>query len=653
MAVLIGVSAGLIVSGFKELIFQLQQLFWGYGFFYQTVADAPLWRKILVPAGVGAVVVFLASRFSREAEGHGVPEVMDAVARKNGFIRVRVALVKTLASAMSIASGASVGRVGPIVQIGSSFGSIVGQLFQVSSRRMKTFIGCGAAAGIAATFNAPIAGAIFASEVILGDFSVASIGPIIVASVFGTVISRSIEGDFPAFTPPMYSLQSPWELIFYAILGILVGLAGWLFIKTLYLAEDGFDRWRVPNEFKAIIGGAILGGLASFMPHTMGVGLDTIDLVLVGALPVIMVTILIFAKILATSLSLGYGASGGVFAPSLFIGAMLGSAFGLYTHSLFPAITASSGAYALVGMAAMVAATTNAPVTAVLIIFEMTSEYSVILPLMIASILATIITSKLQDGTIYTLKLKRRGIDISGGRDRNVLDRIEVEHVKQLMVKSVQDDLPLASLLQLMAKSKEINLYVLDEEGVLEGIITQNSVRRFLDHHEQVASDTVVKEVMNVHFETITDSTPLHHALRLMTQLDLEALPVVDNQGKLTGQVERSGILEKYQEQLLKSQSAQAIATSMKYIHRHDHEEMEVMPGFLMAKINPPSRFIGRSIMEMNVRKKHRIEILLIRRVVDGENQDRMPVATDKMQQDDQLIIFGDQERVEKFCKLD
>ncbi|MCF6239679.1 MAG: chloride channel protein, partial [Candidatus Marinimicrobia bacterium] len=272
MAMLIGVFAGVIAGGFRSLISVFRHGFWGTGALVDVVMAAPIYLKIGIPALGGAAVAWGVQRFAPEAKGHGVPEVMNAVATQNGFIRMRVVVIKALASAMSIATGASVGREGPIVQIGSAFGSTIGQLFQVSIRRMKTFIGCGAAAGIAATFNAPIAGAIFASEIILGDFSASAIGPIIIASVFGTVISRAMFGDFPAFIPPTYTLHSPVEIIFYIILGVATGVVGWFFVRSLYKAEDLFDAWKAPITIKGLLGGALLGVVAILLPQVLGVG---------------------------------------------------------------------------------------------------------------------------------------------------------------------------------------------------------------------------------------------------------------------------------------------------------------------------------------------------------------------------------------------
>ena len=653
IATLIGVFAGVISAGFRTLIDYFRHSLWGEGALIDVVMAAPLYLKIGIPAFGGAVVAWSVKRFAPEAKGHGVPEVMNAVATQNGFIRMRVVVIKAFASAMSIATGASVGREGPIVQIGSAFGSTVGQVFQVSVRRMKTFIGCGAAAGIAATFNAPIAGALFASEVILGDFSAAAIGPIIIASVFGTVISRGLYGDFPAFIPPTYTLHSPLEIVFYIVLGVVTGVVAWLFVRSLYKTEDIFDAWQAPVAIKGLLGGALLGGVAVYLPQILGVGYETMESVLSGNLGFAIAAGLVLAKIFATSLSMGFGASGGVFAPSLFIGSMLGGALGSVIHGLFPEITASSGAYALVGMAAMVAATTHAPVTAVLIIFEMTAEYTVILPLMITSIIAMVISSRLLKGSnIYTLKLKRRGIDIYGGTDINILDKINVKDLKKNIIDTVPEEMTLQGLLEKMSVSSALNFYVKDSEGHLSGIITHSAMRRYLNHHEEIPADATVVDMMNRKYETITNQTPIHEVLRKMIEMDLEALPVVDEANQLQGEVERTAIVHQYQELLIHAESAKAMAHSMKFIQKQYHEKSEVIPGFFLARINTPSAFVNQSLRSLNVRQSYGVDILLIRRTKDDKEMDIIPDVNDKLHSSDQLLIFGEQARVELLCNI-
>ena len=652
IAIIIGISTGYIAGGFRTLITIFADFFWGKGRFLEVVHSAPVYQKILVPVVGFVIVATFVRKFAPEAKGHGVPEVMNAVATQNGFIRMRVVLVKALASAMSIASGAAVGREGPIIQIGSAFGSTIGQIFQVSQRRMKTFVGCGAAAGIGAIFNAPIAGAIFASEIILGDFSAAAIGPIIISSVFGTIISRGMYGDYPAFIPPGYALHSPFEILFYILLGVVTGLVGWLFVRSLYLTENLFDQWKVPVAVKGLIGGAIIGIMAIFLPEVLGVGYESMDLVLTNGLPFVLVCVLLFGKIFATSISLGAGTSGGIFAPSLFMGSMLGGAMGKIFNLFYPNITADPGAYALVGMAAMVAAATHAPITAILVIFEMTAEYSVILPLMITSIIAMVISSRLLDGSIYTIKLKRRGIDIYGGTDLNILKKLDVNKVMKPRVEIIQEDASLKDLLETMSTSDQPTIYVCDPHLKLTGLVTQGMVRRFLNHMESIPEDAIVKDLCQTQYPSITESTPIHDALQRLLDADMLAIPVVDSMGNLTGQVFRRDILQEYQDMLIQTQSAGHLASEIKYVHHNHLEKTQVIPGYLMARINSPSEFMNQSFQNLNIRHKFHVDVILIRKTHNDSIVNIMPVPKTVIEPGDQLLIFGKKEHVDPLCEL-
>ena len=652
VAVLIGITSGYLAVGFRKLILFFQTTLWADGSFVEAIRAVPLYYKIGIPVIGSIVVATFVDYFAKEAKGHGVPEVMNAIATQNGFIRMRVVIVKALASALSIGSGASVGREGPIVQMGSAFGSSIGQIFQVSARRMKTLVACGAAAGIAATFNAPIAGAVFASEIILGDFSVAAIGPIIVSSVFATITSRSFYGDHPAFTPPVYVLNSPVEIIFYIILGVTAGLIGWLFVRSLYYTEDLFENTKWPVWVQALVGGLILAGFAIFLPNVLGVGYESMDWALSGTIPLLVVVSILFGKIVATSVSLGSGGSGGIFAPSLFMGSMLGHSLGTMFHNFFPNITASPGAYALVGMAALVAATTQAPITAILIIFEMTSEYTVILPLMVTSILATVITTRWLDGNIYTIKLKRRGIDIHGGADMALMGKMQISRLKQQFVEIVHEDTLLVELLEKMSKSDQNNIYVCKKDDVLVGIVTHGMVRRFLNRVEEVLHETKVKDICDIHFPSVNDNTPIQELMKLILEHDLQAIPVVDQNGVLTGQVLRRDILREYQEMLIESQTAKTLASSFKYVHQYYHEKIEVIPGFRIARINPPSEFINQTIENLNVRKKYHIDILIIRKAIKDKMKDVIPTPSMRIKQNDQLIVFGAVKDIDAICEI-
>jgi len=555
LAILIGALGGYGAVFFRKSLKLLQYLFYqNPDDFLTFAASVPAYLKVGLPAVGGLLVGLLVSFGAPEAKGHGVPEVMEAVALREGRIRKRVALVKILASGICIGSGGSVGREGPIVQIGSGLGSTVGQLLKVKGTQLKTLIGCGAAAGIAATFNAPIAGTLFALEILLGDFGLASFSPVVLSAVFATTISRHYFGELPSFLVPAYSVQSGWEIVIYPFLGVLCGLAALLFVFCLYQCEDIFERLPMPDYLKTTLGGLMLGVMILYWPHVFGVGYGAVNIALVDQLPIKLLLTLALIKILATSITLGSGGSGGIFAPSLFIGAMTGGFFGTCVHQLFPTVTAGPGAYALVAMGALVAGTTQAPITAILIIFELTSDYHIILPLMASCLISAIITSVLLKGrSIYTIKLLRRGIDIYSGMEQNILRSLKV---RDLMGKKIARVAPSATVQQILAAFRDQDasyLHVLDDQSELTGILSFRDIRRLGtagDSSQQLtAADIATREV-----SVVTPADDMQTALHLMSEKGVSQLPVVSETEpkKVLGIVRQKDILTAYDKAVLR-----------------------------------------------------------------------------------------------------
>jgi CIC family chloride channel protein len=485
LALVTGLGAGLGAIFFRWLIGEFTRLFTGesdYGALTRPVHPMlpmlGVWFIVLVPVVGGLLYGPLIHFFAREARGHGVPEVMLAVSRQGGRIRPRVAVVKSLASAICLGSGGSVGREGPIVQIGSALGSAIGQFLRIGDVNLRLLVACGAAGGISATFNAPIAGVFFALELILSDFAVRSFGAVVLASVTADVVSRAAFGSSSFLPLPPFQIVSVWEYPLYAVLGLAAAFVGVGFTRALYGTEDLVDRiWHGrPEWLRPAVGGVFLGVLLLILPQLYGVGYAPLEQAIAGNTGLVLLLALLIGKIAATSLTIGIGGSGGVFAPSLFIGAMLGTAFGQVAGSIAPGAVAPAGAYGLVGMGAVFAAAAHAPITAVLILFELTGDYQIILPLMFAIALAAGISALITPDTIYTLKLRRRGIDILGGRQATIMEQLRVSDAMRPVPAPLPGGIKLAEVVDRLAAEGLEALPVVDDQGAYRGIVTSYEV---------------------------------------------------------------------------------------------------------------------------------------------------------------------------------
>jgi len=550
ISLIIGCGGGLFAVLFRLMIGWSNTGFTSAGHSIFGFLPADLW-KITIPALAGIVVGPLVYFLAREAKGHGVPEVMEAVALKGGRMRMRVIFVKAIASAASIGAGASVGREGPIIQMGSGIGSVISQWFKLHEDKIKICVGCGAAAGISATFNAPMAGVMFAQEIILDKFTASSFIPMVISSVSATAISQIFLGNVPAFTVPTYQMKNPLELFLYVLLGIVAALAALLFVKTLYKSEDVFDAWKwFPEWLKPVIGGLIIGAIGLKLPQILGVGYDTISNTFLGKYGLWLLLALGFSKVIATSLTLGSGHSGGIFAPSLFMGATFGGAFGLIVKQLFPTIVGNPGAYAIVGMGAVVAGATQAPITAILIIFEMTRDYSLILPLMIAIVISTAIFNYFSKGNIYTLKLLRRGINIKSGIDVDIIKKIKVKDIMIFPDHIISENDKVGNVIKLMHDSKHNSFPINDDKGKLKGIITLDDIR---DAPVKGIMDLPVAEIMSTKLIVAFPDETIDTAFVKLRRHDIGHLPVVsrDEPDMLVGFITRTDLILAYDEELL------------------------------------------------------------------------------------------------------
>jgi len=601
-------------------------------------ADLPWWRRLLAPALGGLLVGPLVHYLARETKGHGVPEVMEAVARRGGVIRRRVVAVKTIASALTIGSGGSVGREGPIVQIGAALGSAIGQALKLPGRQVRTLVGCGAAAGIAATFNAPIAGALFAVEVILADFAAAQLAPIVIASVVATVVSRAVLGDSPAFTVPPYELVSPVELVFYAIAGALAGLVGVAFMTLLYGSEDWWEKFRMPEPLKAALGGLLVGCIGIGLPAIFGGGYGAITATLAGEVSVATLALLLVAKLAATSITLASGGSGGVFAPSLFLGAVAGGLFGSFVHQLFPGSTATSGAYALVTMGAVVAAATHAPITAIIMIFEMTQSIAIIPPLMAACVVSVLVAGALRRDSIYTLKLRRRGVDLLAEKDPNVLRVLRVRDVIDREPELVPAGASFRSVLDLVVASRHAAFFVVDAEKRLLGTISISAIRRVVLEQETLHDVVVAADLIGPDDATVTEEDHLDTCLHLLSEEEYEEIPVVEpGTRRVIGAVHEQDVLEAYHREMLQRDLTGGVGTRLALAGRG--RTVDLGGDFVLTEMEAPARFVGRTLGELDLRARTGVHVLLLR----GPARDgvRVPNSSDRIQPGESLVVAG------------
>jgi len=656
IAMIIGVLGGFGAIFFRFTIKFFQGAFFGtWNYSLKYILSIPWYVKLFSPVIGGLIVGPIVYKFAKEAKGHGVPEVMESILLRGGRIRPRVMVAKIAASAISIGSGGSVGREGPIVQIGSAIGSVLGQILKITGSRLRTLVACGTAAGIAATFNAPIAGAIFAVEIILSDFGISQFSPVVVSSVSATVISRHFIGDFSAFTIPQYQLTSVFEMIPYVILGILSAFVALGFISILYKTEDFFEKIKMPDFLKPALGGLIIGIIAIKFPHIFGVGYDTISLALNGKLAWYFLLFLVFLKLFVTSITIGSGGSGGIFAPSLFLGATLGGFLGTIVHNLFPSITSTPGAYALVGMGAVAAGAMHAPITSILIIFELTNDYRIILPLMVTCIISVLISSKIRRDSIYTLKLSRKGINIFKGQETNVLRSLLVSKVMKSDYELVYADTPLPKLLDLTVNSSHPNFFVVDKKDKLLGIISIFDLRKILYKAELLDTIIIAYDLLIPMRKYFTPDDSLDVVMKAFSETRIDQFPIVDNEKnkKLIGCISKDDIIEIYNSEMLRHDMLNSFSSYINLVP--EFKQISLRDGKILSEIPVPAEFINKTLKEINIRNRFGIEVILIKPGGEGEeNEEReliFPTPEYQFNKDDSILIIGSHQNVKQLTK--
>lgn len=538
-----------IITGFAAVIYQKLITLSQY-FFYSRLNDSLTYITspncaFLIPAVGGLIVGIYVYTWGKNTSNQGVPDIIASVVENDGKLSPRLIIDKAIGSAITIGSGGSAGKAGPIITIGAAIGSSLGQLSKMNPDMLKTLLACGAAGGISATFNAPIGGVLFAQELILGNFATNNFIMIVISSVASSVISRVFLGNNPAFAVPAYGLTSFPELFFFVILGLAAGVISVLYIRLLYKFHDLFQALSfIPDYVKPFLAGIAVGLIGIVFPQIHGVGFDIIEEVLKNNLAWSLVTALIFVKMLATSITLGSGAPGGDFAPGLFIGAMLGSSWGYLIHFAFPHFSAPAGAYALVGMGGLLAGIYQAPVTAIIMLFEMTGEYQVILPLMLVCVLSSFVAKGIYSETIYTEKLARRGLNISSRTNQELIADLKVGDFMTTDIISLDAGLDLYEARDIILQHNFSALPVLSQ-GNLVGVISYEELLPYLRNN---CENLILNDLMPGKLHIIYPADNLRKAMKIMSHEDIGRLMVVDPQNtiNLLGIISRSDIIKAY-----------------------------------------------------------------------------------------------------------
>jgi CIC family chloride channel protein len=557
-AVATGVASALAVVAFYKSIDAAFALFYRWPAEYLQHVSFIAYRPIVTAAGLW-LAWWIMQRLGRAYEGMNVPDVQLAVVRRGGDLPARPALARTAASAITIGCGGSAGSEGPVVVLGAAVGSWLGRTFRFAPGRVKVLVACASGAAISAAFNAPLAGAFFALEEIVGTLSGASFPPVVVASVMAAVVSRGFLGNHPAFPiPTQYGYARIGELLFaYPLLGVVTGLMSALYVRSYFAAGAVERKLDLPKFVIPLLGGALVGMLVFISNgRIVGFGHLAVQLDVFGRMAWYTLLALAIGKIVATALTLNFGGSGGVFTPSLFIGAATGGAVGVAFAQIFPHAGLHPEAYALVGMGALVAGATNAPITGILLVFEMTNDYGIVLPLMLAVVICNVVARRVDRDSLYSGWLRRRGESIERGADNDVLAGMLVRDVYERRPHVIPEAAPVHQLLGFMGRGEQAYFPVVDRAGNVAGVITMMDLGQVAAEGDAVDTLVLAADLMRPS-ETVALDDSLLDAIRKMGVRGAAAIPVTDRGSmRLVGLVSRSHVLNAYELAVAKAGSA-------------------------------------------------------------------------------------------------
>ena len=656
LAIITGASVGLAAVLFHKLIQFLEYFF--FDLVLNKFAFIGLGAVIAIPIIGMLIQSLMIVLFPKTAKRKGVIDVIKAVSTRGGYIPFRTTLFHALAPAISIGSGGTVGPEGPAAQIGGGVASKLGQLFDLSDQRKRMFTAAGAGAAISAVFNTPLGGIFFALEVVLlNDFHTATFSALILASVTASVISRIFLGDNPTFQF-LDAGVGPYENFYlFLILGILAGIFSLLFIRYSSIISDLFRKHlkaKYPQWALMSVVGLMVGVSGYFFSEIFGIGYETINKLLNEGVAWQLVVTLLILKFILVPLILSSGGFGGIFAPSLFMGATFGYLFALILQSLF-GVEVSTTTFVLVGMGAMLGGINSIPISAIMIIFEMTKDYAFILPLMLAVVMSSMIVQWKLKGTITAKHLEEEGFEISSGRDTAVLKSLTVAESMKRDIFIVKANLPVPSLISQLVENPHNVVYTADSNEKIIGVITDNEIMPIITEYDTLSKMLVANDIARSDVIIVNESDNLDFVFKLLGKGSSHQFPVKSEDGKITGIIRRQDVISAYNKATMKMNVKDSFATELRTLNQS--KGSKVADGYSIIEKAVPREFIGKSIVDLKFRNNYGLEILMVKHklsVLAEEANERIiiPSTEYKFTSNDLLVLFGSDENIEKFKKM-
>lgn len=651
LAFFLGIIVGFTAIGIRSLIISLSNfLFPGTGSISDNITNSEWYNRLLIPI-LGSIILVPLYYFFNESKGISFHSILSAMLFRGGRIIPRTVITKSLATSITLSSGASAGRETPIIQVAASIASTLGQLFKLTGDKLRIIVACGVAAGISAAFNTPIAGAVFVVEVLAIELPFSRFSAIITASLMGAITSKLFDPYSLGLFIPEYSVSSYSEYFLFPLLGVLCGIFSFLFVRSLFYTEFWFSKKvKIKPFLTPVIGGVFIGITAVFFPQVAGIGYDTVqNIILSNSVVWHFILLIIILKIIATSVTLSSGGSGGSVSPAIFIGALVGFLFYLAVVGLFPSFKINAGGFILAGMSGLIAGATRAPITAIIIFFEMSGNIYLVIPLFLTSVFSFFVTSKICSQSVFTFKLKLSNVNLQKGIDLNILKRLKISEVYNKEFESVNVSDNFNVIVSKLLHNKNQDLTVIDSRGEIRGVIIANDLKGSVEDKENLQQLLNAGELAITGFTPVTLHDDCFEALKTMHKFDLEILPVIDEISKrIIGIVNSKDIITSYYKKVETIELINDIAGNM--VLKDEFNALHLKIGFTITEVVPPLCMVGSSIRQLNLFEKFKIEVLAIKSNKNDTAEITANFSDDYiLGEKDSLVIGGDARNIKRF----